>query len=186
VNLTVIQHVLQRSLRAGLWVAIGGCLPELLYAIAAISAGHFLDEFPIVKTILAWATIPVLFIIGIVFIRSKAPTTTQVPQKRTSFFGQGVLMGLLNPQLFPYWLVILIQLSAYESLRVVSFEDQVAFVTGAAVGALGLLCMVAYLTARFEKTLLSKLQRFPVNQVLGVLFCLLGLVQLIKNCLPFV
>ncbi len=44
VNLTVIQTVLQRRLKDGILVALGGCVPELFYAAAAVWAGMWLDR----------------------------------------------------------------------------------------------------------------------------------------------
>jgi threonine/homoserine/homoserine lactone efflux protein len=68
----------------------------------------------------------------------------------------------------------------YNGLRVQTLWEQIAFVIGTAVGAFGLLVGVAYLTAHFRETLLDKLGKFNINRLLGGLFVVLAVGQLLK------
>lgn len=181
VNLTVIQSVLRRDLSAGLWIALGGCLPEMIYAVAAVWAGVWLEQHPSVWILLEWSTVPLLFGIGIViFLTPNSSTKFENTQQQSFSFLKGLTIGLLNPQLFPYWLVVLVQLGMYSELHVQTLSEQISFVIGTAVGALGLLVGVAYLTAYFRETLLDKLRKFSINRFLGTLFILLAVGQLLK------
>jgi threonine/homoserine/homoserine lactone efflux protein len=181
VNLIVIQSVLKRNLQAGLWIALGGCLPEMIYATAALGAGMWLEQNPSIWNVLEWTAIPVLLSIGIVifFTPNRSPQLKNEQQQSYSFL-KGLTLGLLNPQLFPYWLIMLVQFRMYNVLRVKTSLEQIAFILGTAVGALGLLIGVAYLTSHFRENLLVRLEEFNFNRFLGALFVLLAVGQLLK------
>jgi len=180
-NLTVIQSVLRRNLHAGLWAALGGSLPEIIYATAAVRAGIWLRTHQKIWTILEWSAVPFLIVIGIVifFTPNKSIELENTDQPTHSFL-KGLILGLLNPQLLPYWLVILVQYESYKPLRVETTSEQAAFVTGTAFGALILLVGVAYFTLRFKERIIQRMQRWNINRVLGILFLLLATGQFIK------
>lgn len=181
VNLIVIQSVLKRNLQAGLWIALGGCLPEMIYSTAAVGAGMWLKKNPSIRNILEWSAVPLLLGIGIVifFIPNRLANLEKEHQQSFSFL-KGLTIGLLNPQLFPYWLIMLVQFGMYNELRVQTRLEQLAFVLGTAVGALRLLTGAAYLTYHFRESLLERLEKFNFNRLLGALFVLLALGQLLK------
>lgn len=182
VNLTVIQQVIRWHLRAGILVALGGCLPEMIYATAAVNAGQWLENHRDVWRIIEWAVVPVLMILGVITYQTPSNPTSQSPKLSVvkAPFWRGFLMGLLNPQLFPYWLVILVQFNGYSTLRVDTLEEQVAFVVATALGALGLLVGVAILTHKYKQALLDRFASLPFHRFLGVIFVGLALIQLLK------
>ncbi|MEZ4900530.1 MAG: LysE family transporter [Spirosomataceae bacterium] len=182
VNLTVIQSVLRRNLQAGLWVAVGGSLPEMLYAGVAIWAGMWLKTHQTVWLILEWSAVPVLLGIGLVtfFTPGSSMTLSKINNPSSASMAKGFLVGMLNPQLFPYWLVMLLQFSNYDLLRVQTITEQMAFVAGTAVGALFLLIGVAILSFRFRERLMEQISRWSINRFLGVLFVLLAVGQFLK------
>lgn len=181
VNLTVIQSVLRRNISTGLWTALGGCLPEMIYAAAAVWAGMWLEQHQEVWTLLEWSSVPLLLSIGIVIFNTpNRSIKLENTQLQPFSFVKGLTIGLLNPQLFPYWLVVLVQFGMYRGLSVQTLSEQIAFVAGTAVGALGLLVGVAYLTSHFREKLLDKLGKFNINRVLGALFFMLAVAQLLK------
>jgi len=182
VNLTVLQTTLRQNLRAGIWVAVGGCLPELIYAAMAIWAANWLERYPDVWQTITWISVPILLILGIVIYHTpnqpllNTPKTTNV----ASPFATGFGLGLLNPQLFPYWLLVLIQFGNYDFLRVEAPSQQAAFVAGTAGGALVLLVALARLAQRRRAWLLGVLGQTNTNKWLGIVFGLLALVQCFK------
>lgn len=181
VNLIVIQSVLKRNLQAGLWMALGGCLPEMIYSAAAVGAGMWLEQNPGVWKVLEWSAVPLLLVIGIlIFFTPNRSIKLEKEQKQSFSFLKGLTLGLLNPQLFPYWLIMLVQFGMYKALRVQTRLEQIAFVLGTAVGALGLLMGAAYLTSHFRESLLERLESFNFNRFLGFLFILLAVGQLLK------
>lgn len=182
VNLMVIRSVLRRNFQRGLWIALGGCLPEMIYAAAAIGAEVRLENYQQLWKWLEWGAVPMLFIVGMVifFTPNRVVKLENTPQSLS--FLKGLTLGLLNPQLFPYWLVMLVQFKMYQGLSVQTLSEQIAFTLGTAAGALGLLITVAYLTSRFRESLLEKLGKLNVNRFLGILFVVLAVVQLLKLC----
>lgn len=183
VNMTVIQTVLRQHLKAGIWVAIGGCLPEMIYAAAAVWFGMWFNTHPRVLYYLEWLAIPILILMGILMLR-KPSNPSQAPSSSTlnqSLILKGFWVGVLNPQLFPYWLVVLLQFQGYSWLHIQHFSEQFSFVLGTAFGALGLLVGVAYLTSRFREAILAKLANINPNQILGWFFIGLGMLQLLKK-----
>lgn len=180
-NLSVIQSVLRRNIQTGLWIALGGCLPEMMYAGAAVWAGMWLEQHQQVWMWFERVTVPLLLIVGvIIFVTPNRPITLEKTQQKSLSFVKGLTIGILNPQLFPYWLVILVQFDMHEMFQVQTLADQISFVAGTATGALGLLVGVAYLTMYFRERLIEKLAKFNINRFLGALFILLGLGQLLR------
>lgn len=181
VNITVIQTVLQRRFKDGLLVALGGCIPELFYASAAVWTGMWLDRHPGIWRIMEWTSVPVLILIGVFVLRS---SQQQIPEATAianhSHVVKGFTLAIFNPQLFPYWLFILVQFQGYQQLKVQHLEEQIAFVTGAVLGALGLLFGVAYLTGRYREQILQKLGQVNLTKALGWLFLGMAVLQFFK------
>lgn len=181
VNLTVIQTVLQRQLKDGILVALGGCLPELFYAAAAVWAGMWLEEHSDVWRLMEWASVPLLILIGVFLWRSSnQPTTKTNATANHSHLMKGFTLAMFNPQLFPYWLFILVQFQGYKQLKVHQPADQIAFVAGAVLGAMGLLFGVAYLTSLYRERILQKLGQINLSKVLGGLFFGMAVLQFFK------
>lgn len=181
VNLTVLQTTLRQNRRAGIWVAVGGCLPELGYAAMAIWAANWLGQYPAVWQLIGWLAGLVLLALGIITYNTPNQPLPNASQKNVDNpFAKGLILGLLNPQLFPYWLVILVQFGNYDFLRVETRPQQAAFVAGTAAGALVLLVALARLAHRRREWLLGILGQTNTNKWLGVLFGLLALGQFLK------
>ena len=181
VNLMVVQTTLRFSRRAGLWVALGGCLPEIFYAALAVWAGMWLNEHPSVWFVLEWAVVPILLVLAIITFKTPEKPSLENPQTTNKQpFVKGFTLGLLNPQLFPYWLVMLVQFGSYGLLRVETWPQQLAFVLGTACGAFAMLVFFAYFTARKKEKILLIFRKINVNKLLGILFGLLALSQFIK------
>lgn len=181
VNLTVIQTVLQRRLKDGILVALGGCIPELFYAAAAVWAGMWLEQHNDIWQIMEWASVPILILIGVFLWRSaNQPTAKTNATANHSHLMKGFTLAIFNPQLFPYWLFILVQFQGYKQLKVQQPAEQVAFVTGAVLGAMGLLFGVAYLTSRYREQILQKLGQVNLTKALGWLFMVMAFLQFFK------
>lgn len=180
-SLTVVQTVLKRHLKAGLLVALGGCIPEFIYATAAVRVGMWLEKNPEIWRMMEWASIPILILIGVMLLRtSNQPIKVKALDKAHSDVLKGFTLAMLNPQLFPYWLFILVQFQGYKQLNIEQPAEQIAYAAGASLGAACLLSGVAYFTNRYREKLLNKLGKINLNKVLGGIFILLALIQLFK------
>lgn len=181
VNLMVVQTTLHHSRRAGFWGALGGCLPELFYAALAVWAAMWLNQHSSVLVFLQWGVVPVLGILAIITYQTpeKPPLENLQTTHKQPFF-KAFALGMVNPQLFPYWLLMLVQLGNYDLLRVETPIEQTAFVLGTACGAFAMLVFFAYFTERKKDKILLLFRKININKLLGILFGLLALGQLIK------
>ncbi|MCU0325469.1 MAG: LysE family transporter [Spirosomaceae bacterium] len=179
VNLAVVQATLSRNFKVGIWVAISGTLPEIIYTIIALKSQVFLAKNQAIFEFLELAIIPFFLIIGIhsLYTASKSAQNIQLNQRPKQILN-GFVGGMLNPQLLPFWVVVLVYLNSFFSLE--SFSSQFSFVMGAALGAFLILLIFAYLTNRFQVKILGLFGKYAVNKVIGLFFISMALFQTFK------
>lgn len=179
VNLAVVQATLSRNFKVGIWVAISGTLPEIIYTIIALKSQVFLAKNQAIFEFLELAIIPFFLIIGIhsLYTASKSNQNIQLSQRPKQILN-GFVGGMLNPQLLPFWVVVLVYLNSFFSLE--SFSSQFSFVMGAALGAFLILLIFAYLTNRFQVKILGLFSKYAVNKVIGLFFISMALFQTFK------
>lgn len=183
-NLAVIHTSLTEGPAASWRTAIGGAVPELLYAgLAAYTVASLqgILEWPYSS----WIINTILLGVGIYWLLQKnvpinfkasLPTATH----RAALL-RGLVAGLLNPQLYPFWVLILAGYRNYPLLSVQTTAESVGFVTGAAVGAFGLLGLVAWLTNRYRENIARKLTGWPIQRILGGLLVILAVIGFVKQ-----
>lgn len=182
VNLSVVQATLRRGLSAGLWLATGGCVPEIVYGLLAVQGVNFFEQVPGLFNALRVAIIPVLLGLGVLTIlRARRPSTSR-PEPETGTGGRdsfirGLVLSLLNPQLLPFWMVILVSYHGYPMLRVSTLAQQAAFVMGTSVGAFGILYVYARLTHRHRTRIERYLHQERFDLVMGLGFVGMALWQ---------
>ena len=64
VNLSVVQATLRRGYRTGLWLAAGGCVPEIIYGLLAVQGVKLFEQLPGLFEALRIAVVPVLLGLG--------------------------------------------------------------------------------------------------------------------------
>lgn len=179
VNLVVIQATLSRSFKAGVWVAISGTLPEIIYTIAALKSQVFLIKNQRFFEILELMVIPFFLTIGIYHFYYTSKSSIELkPTTQSKGIYNGFLRGMLNPQLLPFWIVVLVYLHSFFSLQ--SFSSQFSFVLGAALGAFLILLIFAWLANRFQIRLLSLFNRYSIDKVIGLFFISMSLFQTLR------
>ena len=111
VNLAVVQATLNRNLSAGILVAIGGSIPEFIYSFLALKGLFFVQKNQFIFEILNLSVIPIFLVMGISNLFQKPVNTIenkpQISTKNIDFI-RGFSLGMLNPQLLPFWFFILI------------------------------------------------------------------------------
>lgn len=178
-NLAVIHSSLTEGPAASRRTALGGALPELLYAgLAAYTVISLQDalEWPFSS----WVINTILLGIGIYWLlQDKRPVEPKaslpVATHRAALL-RGLVAGLLNPQLYPFWVLILAGYRNYPLLSVQTPAESIGFATGAAAGALGLLSLVAWLTDRYRENIAQKLTGWPIQRILGGLLVILAII----------
>ncbi|MDH4472577.1 MAG: LysE family transporter [Fluviicola sp.] len=182
VNYFVIETSLRQNKTAAIMVAAGGSIPEFIYSVLAITIGITLQQTPAFFLAFKWITIVLLTALGIYyFIKKVAKHTLPTISKKGSFL-KGFTLGLLNPQLLPFWLVVYTSFFTSTGLSITSFPQQLAFILGTGVGAFGLhVCLIYLVQANRER--LEKWMVFPYfNRFLGAFFLLLALLQIVSLC----
>ena len=179
VNLAVVNATLSHNFKTGVWVAISGTLPEIIYTLIALQSQGFLAKHQSVFQTLEVAIIPFFLVIGVYsFIKTPVQRNAAIRSTQPVEALKGFLSGLLNPQLLPFWVVFLIYLHSHFSLD--TFGAKFSFVFGAALGAFLILVLFAYLAERYQTTLYRFLHRYPMNKFIGLFFIGMSLYQTFK------
>lgn len=149
VNTAVLAHTVQRGPAAGKRMAIGGSLPELLYAgIAYLFANMVLEKLGIGRTGIGLAIGVVLIGMGIYFLFVFKPRFTPgTADVKASGIRKGIVLGLANPQLLLFWCGVTLALHAY-GMKSAGVIGMIAFASGAFTGALVLLFQLVKLGNR--------------------------------------
>lgn len=184
VNLSVVQATVRRGYRTGLWLAAGGCVPEILYGLLAVQGVKLFERLPGLFGALRIAVVPVLLSLGVwTIVRSYRPgasTPKPEPEPGTGghySFGRGLILSLLNPQLLAFWVVILVWYHGHPWLRVGTVTQQVAFVAGTSLGAFGILWVYARLVHRYRTRIDRYLHAERFDRAMGWGFVGLALWQ---------
>jgi threonine/homoserine/homoserine lactone efflux protein len=186
VNVAVIRASITRSLSVAMWVALGGCLPEILYGLVALHGVMFFEEHPRIFQFLQWAIVPVLWLAGAIVLLRPPPPAQMVewrkPSRRLAVV-EGLVLALFNPQLLAFWALVLLQFQNTNFLKINQLSHQIAFLLGTSCGAMGILGVWAWLARRYREPILQRLRGNRLHQLIGLLFILLGVVQLVKMLL---
>ena len=182
VNYFVMETCLRENRTSGIMVAIGGCIPEFIYSFLAIFIGMSLQEMPTLFLIFQWTTIAVLLVLSIYyFFKKNTENSFRTSGKKASLL-KGFSLGMLNPQLLPFWLVVYTSFFTKTGLTIHHIGEQVAFILGTGIGAFALHLFLVFLV-HTNRQKLEKFIRFKhFNTILSGLFFVLALVQLIALC----
>ena len=192
-NMSVIQNTLKKNLTAGIWMVFGGVIPEMIYGILAVEGLKLFEQYPLVFEIMQWSVLPILLFVGWNYLKPK-PAKEQIDEilevnqrtanaEITSLTGdvlKGFLLSLLNPQLLPFWLIILINYQNYQVLHIENTLDKVAFVLGASAGAFLLNYFCAYIANRKRGLIFEYLSPKMFDTIMGWTFIAIALIQTIK------
>ena len=181
VNLAVVQTTLNRNLSSGILVAVGGSIPEIIYSALALKGLSFIENNQSILDILNLLVIPVFLVIGLLNIFQKPSENkkknAENEQPKTSFL-KGFSLGMLNPQLLPFWFFVLIYL--HKHFIISDLSTKLAFVFGTAIGAFCILFLFAKFAHHYHQRLAIILQRYSFNRIIGYLFVSLAVFQTFK------
>ncbi len=181
VNFGTIHTALNKDKKSAIRFGFGGSLPELFYCGLAFASANLLDRFESFQDTLKLLTIGVLLIFGtyLMFQKSSSQASNQ-KLKRGNEVWVGATFGLLNPQLYPFWLFIIANLKTNQILTSSHWLVVSAFVIGAALGAFLLQYLVAEITSRKREFLYKRLTK-NYNKVLGAIILGIAILQIIFN-----
>ena len=186
VNLAVVQTTLSQNRRAGLWLALGGSLPEIAYSGLAAGGLMLIPMDSGWTVLLTYAPIPVLLGAGIAAFRQKPVVlNTSVADAASLPFWKGVVLAGTNPQLLPFWSAVWLYLSratigSHMLVPAGQNASQWVFALGTAAGAFGLLVLVVWLADWQRQRIIQYLNGVWVNRLTGSLFIGMALWQTVQ------
>lgn len=181
VNTAVLAHTIQRGQEAGRRMAIGGSIPEFLYAGAAyLFANAVLDQLGISKENIGRVVGAVLIGMGIYFTFMFKPRfDADRMEVKASGIRRGLILGLANPQLLLFWCGVVLALHAY-GFKGQGLLGMLVFASGAFIGALVLLFQLVKLGRKaVERWSPSKLHQ--LFRAVGALLMASGLVSILRT-----
>lgn len=185
VNITVIRTSVQKHYTSAIFIGLGGALPELIYSAIALKGSEFLAQFPLLINTMLIICIPVFILVGIYLIyhnskiKFKDQHQLQAPKSIIKSIAVGFGIGLLNPMLLPFWIVVLSTYHQYELMVIPSYLNNIAFIMGTAIGAFLLQYLIVVLLKKFNEKFENTLRKYA-NLVTAWLFIFLGIFQLIS------
>lgn len=181
VNTAVLAHTVQRGPAAGKRMAIGGSLPELLYAgVAYLFANAVLEKLGIGNSGIGLAIGVVLIGMGIWFLFVFKPRFDPgIAELKASGIRKGIVLGLANPQLLLFWCGVVLALHAY-GLKSAGVIGMLAFAAGAFCGALILLFQLVKLGNRAVERL-SPERLLLMFRLVGAVLVISGAVAVVRS-----
>lgn len=149
VNTAVLAHTVKRGPKAGRRMALGGSIPEFIYAIAAFHfASWLMDVLGLDARGVALVVGGVLIVLGLYFVLLFRPVfDLEQVNVKASGVRKGILLGMLNPQLILFWSGVRLTLGPLGFDHFGWFE-MIAFGLGAFAGAFFLLLQLVRLGQR--------------------------------------
>lgn len=149
VNTAVLAHTVQRGPAAGRRMAIGGSIPEILYAgVAYLFANALLEKLGIGQDRIGIAVGIVLVGMGLYFTFIFKPKfDPERMEVKATGVRRGLVLGLANPQLVLFWCGVVLALHAY-GIKGQGVFGMIAFGLGAFTGAILLLFQLVKLGQR--------------------------------------
>lgn len=174
VNTAVLAHTVKRGPEAGRRMALGGSIPEFIYAVAAFHFASWLMEvLGLDARGVALVVGAVLIALGLYFVFLFKPVfDLEQVNVKASGVRKGVLLGMLNPQLILFWSGVRLALGPLGFDHFGWFE-MIAFGLGAFAGAYFLLLQLVRLGKR-------ALERWE-PRTLALLFRAVGAVLVISG-----
>jgi len=182
VNYFVMEACLRENRTSGILVAVGGSIPEFIYSFLAIFIGSSLQEMPTLFLLFQWSTVAVLVALSVYyFFKKNTEKSFRTIGKKASFL-KGFSLGMLNPQLLPFWLIVYTSFFTKTGFTIHGVGEQIAFIVGTGVGAFALHMLLVYLVHSNRQKLERFIRYKYINTILSGLFFILALVQLIRLC----
>lgn len=175
VNTAVLAHTIKWGRYAGRRMAVGGSIPEFIYAgVAFWGAGWLVEQLGIGATGITIIVSSILLVLGGFFVFVYRPRPALPGEdKLTGDLWRGVLLGMANPQLLLFWCGVKLMLVPFDMLS----DDPLhllAFAAGAFTGAIILLMILVRLGVKAQEKLSP--------HGLRTLFRSIGAVLLLAGC----
>ena len=186
-NLSVIQITLRKNMTLGLLMAFGGIIPEIIYGYLAVEGVMIFEKYPLIFQIMKWAVVPILLIMGYLELTKKKKNKTindyafeEITSEKLKTITKGFFLSLFNPQLLPFWIVILVNYQNYNLLKISNLSDKIWFILGTSLGAFTLNYVYARIASVKREQIFGLLNENKFEQIFGWTFMGMGILQIIK------
>lgn len=154
VNTAVLAHTIKWGRHAGRRMAVGGAIPEFIYAgVAFVGAGWLVEQLGIGATGITIIVSSILLTLGVYFVFIYRPRPAAPGEdKLTGDLRRGVLLGMANPQLLLFWCGVRLMVIAW-GMTGEGVLDLLAFALGAFTGAIILLVILVRMGVRAQEKL---------------------------------
>lgn len=179
VNTAVLAHTIQRGRDAGRRMAIGGALPELLYAALAFQfATWAVQLMGLDRSGIAVLVGGLLVLIGLYFAFLFRPKfDVEALPIKASGVRKGLVLGLLNPQLILFWCGVRLSITSF-GITGRGVLELVGFSLGAFTGAILLLFQLVKLGRKAVETWKPSTMLWLFRSV-GALLIISGIVSIL-------
>lgn len=172
INISVLQYGLHGHQKLGLRFGLAASLVEFVYAAGTVRFHLFLAQHETFTENFELISAIVLVTLGIVSLANshRAPSAKATAESPRAF-RKGLLIGLANPIVIPFWLGVTAYLQSH-NIIVISGYDLFVYVAGISAGTFMLMATVVYLSRRFQRVVEN---RKVVNRIPGIVLLALGL-----------
>lgn len=154
VNTAVLAHTVKWGRHPGRRMAVGGSIPEFIYAgVAFFGAGWLVEQLGMGATGITYVVASILLVLGIYFVfiyHPKPPAPGE--DKLAGDLRRGMLLGMANPQLLLFWCGVKLMLVSF-GMTSDALRDLLAFSLGAFTGAIILLMILVRLGVKAQEKL---------------------------------
>ena len=185
-NIAVINTTLKQNARQAFKIAIAAGIAEVILSYYALHCNMVVKDFFDNNLWLQILIAALLLLIGsFLFLRpTKADKNENTTKKRNkiaqSKYATGFLLGLLNPPVLIYWLVVYGIINTNDFMLSLKSPISVLFLffSGVYIGKI----LTLYLYSKFSLVIKKKFQNINgvINKVTGVLLFIIGIAQFAK------
>ena len=181
INMAVAHEAIHKGIKAGIIMAFGAALIELVQVFIALKFTWLFEEGGALSNVIYAVAITVFFGAGIYFLffaKAKAANLDEkYAGKKNHSFLKGIIISSLNLMAIPYWIFYGALLNSNDLLQKEN-ESIIVFSAGVMLGVLALLIAYAFLGAK----ILSKSEVVTrwVNKFIGLVLIGFGIYQLVK------
>ena len=190
VNLAVIQTTVNSNFKSGFYFSLGAAIIELIYIAFAIKLIAYIYQNKVTHAntttdldlIIQLISIPVFFVLAILYLRKGEPDHHVEVRKGKSFYS-GLLIGIVNPLQIPFWIAYGTYLLTNDWIKNDATLINV-FIGGISVGTLFVLTLIAFVSKKLVS--LFELKTTLVNRFIAAVLIVLAIYQIIKISLQFI
>ena len=154
VNTAVLAHTIKWGRLAGRRMALGGAVPEFVYAgVAFLGAGWLVQVLGMGTMGITLVVASILLLLGLYFLFFYHPKQAAIGEdKLTGDLRRGLLLGFANPQLLLFWCGVRLMVVSW-GMDGSSIVELLGFATGAFVGAIVLLMILVRMGVKAQERL---------------------------------